>query len=265
MDLKGNLRYKKFIEDNFKIVDKKGNLVDFILNDIQKNYLLKDYTGTDKILKARQEGFSSLIDAMFAVDFLMIEHSHSIVLADIEENAEGLLSKVKLYLQSYEDKNKIKVPLKYNSRYELYNEFMDSKFTIGTAKNAEFGRSKTIMNLHLSELFFYPNIKKIIAGAGQAVVEGGRKIAESTANGFNEGKIFWDEKNGFKQLFYGASRFYNQEFLVKKKEELKELYPQEYPENDIEAFVTSGKCYFDKYNLQDMLRDSENYPVMKSA
>lgn len=256
MDLSSNARYKKFIEDNFSIVNKEGKLVDFRLNNIQEEYLFKDYTGTDKILKARQQGFSSLIEAIFTVDFLMVGHSYSVVVADIEDNAEGLLGKVKQYIQSYEAKNNIKVPLKYNSRFELYNEFMDSKFTIGTAKNAEFGRSKTIHNLHLSELFFYPNINKIIAGAGQAVVESGRKICESTANGFNDGKTFYDEPNGYKKLFYPASKFYKKEFLDKKRIELKDVYPQEYPENDIEAFLTSGQCYFNKEALQSYYSNS---------
>src|SRR3989339_766737 len=153
-----NDNYRQFIEDNFKIVNKQGVLVDFILNAIQRKYLLEDYTGTDDILKARQEGFSSLINAIFTADFLLKEHSYSVIVADIEENATGLLDRVKMFLSSYEEKNKIKIPLKYDSRFEMYNNFMDSRFVIGTAKNAEFGRSKTITNLHCSELAFFSNI-----------------------------------------------------------------------------------------------------------
>jgi len=248
--------YKRLIEDNFKIVDKEGNLVPFLLNKIQRSYLSKDGTGKDIILKARQQGFSSLITAIFTADFILKEHSYSIVVADIEENATGLLAKVKKYIESYETINSEKVPLKYNSKNELYNPFMDTTYKIGTAKNIDFGRSKTITNLHLSEVAFYPDIEGIIAGAGQAVVETGRLILETTANGFNDFKKLWDiaktKKSEYIPLFYRASDFYSKEFLEKKRNDpaLGARFAQEYPENDTEAFLTSGNCYFDKEALK---------------
>jgi len=254
--------YKRFIEDNLQLVSKDGERVDFKLNRIQDKYLLQDYTGRDIVLKARQQGFSSLITGIFTTDFILRQNSYSVIVADIEDNAEGLLAKVKLYLASYEEKNKIKVPLKYNSKSELYNPFMNTTFKIGTAKNTEFGRSKTITNLHLSEVAFYSNIDNLIAGAGQAVVENGRFIMETTANGFNDFKRYYEDgqnqSNGFKSLFYRASDFYNQEFLRKKQVELKDRFVQEYPESDIEAFLTSGECYFSKDSLKHILLTAES-------
>jgi hypothetical protein len=248
--------YKRFIENRFQIVNKKAELIDFRFNKVQEQFIDNDFADKSIILKARQQGFSSVITALFTTDFILREHSYSVVIADIEENAEGLLDKVKKYLQSYELKTKQKVPLKYNSKYELYNPFMDTTYKIGTAKNHEFGRSKTITNLHLSEVAFYPNISKIVSGAGQAVVEGGRFIMETTANGFNEFKELYEESKvtkAFKSLFYKASDFYSPEFLSAKKLELKNTFEQEYPETDIEAFITSGKCYFDKIALSRYL------------
>jgi hypothetical protein len=210
------------------------------------------------ILKARQQGFSSVILGMFTCDFLLMKNSRSVVVADIDDNATELLDRVKKYIASYEDITGVKVPLKYNSKSELYNEAMDSRYTIGTAKNAEFGRSKTITNLHLSEAAFYPNLERLMAGAGQAVVENGRFIIETTANGFNEFKTSWDDAtsigNGFKPLFYKASDFYPEEFLLRKKVELKRTFPQEYPETPEEAFLTSGDSFFDVFALKDHMQ-----------
>jgi hypothetical protein len=248
-------RYKRFIEENLKIIDKQGQYSPFILNKPQ-NMFIEDYDPMLDVLKARQEGFSTLIDAIFTTDFLLVPNSYSVIVADIEENAEGLLDRVKIFIESYEDKNKIKIPLKYNSRFELYNSLMRSRIKIGTAKNSEFGRSKTISNLHLSECAFYSNIEKILAGAGQAVVEGGRLIIETTANGYNDYRKFRASDNGFKKVFYKASLIYDTEFLDKKRKQLGELFKQEYPETEHEAFVTSGQCYVDKVCLDAMWKQS---------
>lgn len=248
------MNYRAFIEDNFRIIDKESKEVPFTLNPIQKRYIEQDYTGSDVILKARQQGFSSFILAMFTTDFLLEENSRSVIVADIDDNATELLDRVKAYIRSYEEINQVKVPLKYNSKNELYNEAMRSRYTIGTAKNAEFGRSKTITNLHLSEIAFYPDPERLFAGAMQAVPEGGRKIIETTANGFGFFKTFWEQcKTGerpFKPLFYKASDYYSPEFLERKRQELGRLFKQEYPETDIEAFLTSGDLYFDPEALE---------------
>lgn len=248
-----NEKYKRFIEDNYQIVDKRGKQIDFKLNEIQKKYLLFDMTHRDDILKARQEGLSTIIDAVLTTDFILVPHSYNVIVADIEENSTGLLDRVKIFLSSYEEKNKVKIPLKYNSRFELYNGFMDSRFVIGTSKNVEFGRSKTITNLHLSELAFYSNIERIVAGAGQAVVDWGRIVCETTANGFNDYRLFRSADNGFKKIFYKAGDFYSPEFLERKKRELGRMYNQEYPETEMEAFITSGDPYFRRDALEHYL------------
>lgn len=256
-----NSGYKNFIEHRLKIVNKESVVVPFILNKIQNKYLIEDSTGRDVILKARQQGCSSLVLAIFTADFLLKENSRSVIVADNSENASELLDRVKFYLKSYEEITQTKVPLKYNSKYELFNEGINSRYTIGTSENSDFGRSKTITNLHLSEFAFYLNHEKLFAGAMQAVVPEGRVIIETTANGFNFFKTFWDEcKRGerpFKPLFYKASDFYSQDFLEIKKQELKRLYPQEYPESDMEAFLTSGDMFFDSEALKWYMTNSQ--------
>jgi len=241
--------YKKFIEDNFQIVNKKREIVNFKLNPIQDRFISKDSSShKDIILKARQQGFSSAILALYTVDFLMKPNTRNVIIADEKENAQELLEKVKFYIESYEYKNQIKIPMKYSSKYELYNESTKSRYSIGTALKAQFGRSKTITNLHLSEAAFYRDLEKLMAGALQAVVPGGRVIIETTANGFNYFKSFWDKSeagnSGFNAIFYPGSQFYNKEFLKVKKRELGRQFVQEYPETSIEAFITSGQCYF---------------------
>jgi len=248
---------KDFVEKYLRIVNKEGGEVPFILNSIQTQYL-GDYTGKDFILKARQQGFSSLILAMFTKDFLTKENSRSVIVADIADNASELLDRVKLYIRAFEDIAQTKVPLKYNSKYELFNEAIGSRYTIGTADNRDFGRSKTITNLHLSEFAFYTDAQKLFAGVMQAVVPEGRVIIETTGNGFNFAKEFWDKtklgETGFKGLFYGADTFYSKEFLDQKRRELGRYYEQEYPSNALDAFLTSGETFFSALALRDHLQ-----------
>lgn len=249
------MNYRKFIEARLKIINKEGKEIPFLLNSIQEKYLSTDSTGRDLILKARQQGFSSVILAKFTTDFLLKPNSQSVVVADNSDNAIALLERVKYFLKSYEEITKVQIPLKYNSRYELHNEYLNSKYIIGTSENTEFGRSRTITNLHLSEAAFYQHFNKLLAGAGSAVVPEGSFVIETTANGFNEFKDFWDEsvlgQTGFKPLFYKASDFYPPEFLEKEKMRLKGTYLQEYPETAIDAFISSGQSFFSLEALKE--------------
>ena len=183
----------------------------------------------------------------------MKPNSYNVVVADNSDNATGLLERVKYFLQSWEEKHKVKVPLKYNSKYELHNEVTNGKYIIGTAENTEIGRSKTITNLHLSEAAFYKHFKKIMASALQAVPDTGYAVIETTANGFNEFREFWMEsergETTFKPLFYPAQAFYTNDYLNQKKKELGRQYVQEYPATAEEAFLASGETFFDKEGL----------------
>lgn len=255
-----NNGYKRWIEDKLKLVNKGGKRVPFILNDIQNKFLTEDTSnGKDIILKARQQGFSSLILAIFLADFILKENTYNVVVADDTDNAKGLLKRVKDYLQAWGEANKVDVNkmLKYNSKYELYYEANNSTYQIGTAQNTNLGRSKTITNLHLSEAAFYPHFDEIIAGAMQAVVPDGRVVIETTANGFNRFKEYWDRtvlgETPFAHHFYPASGFYKKKFLDKKEKELGRLFRQEYPETPLEAFITSGEPYFDAEAMERYL------------
>lgn len=245
-----------FIEDKLTIINKSGEQVPFVLNDIQRQFVV-DATGKDIILKGRQMGFSSFILGAFTKDFIYKENSLSVVIADIADNALDLLARVKHYIKAYEEANNTKVPLKYNSKYELQNGLTNSRYIIGTAENTEFGRSKTITNLHMSEAAFYKHFKKLQAGAGTALVPTGRFVIETTANGFNEFKTFWDEselgETDFKAHFYSSHDFYPAEYLDKEKKRLGRLFMQEHPKTALEAFLTSGELFFDQEALRTYL------------
>lgn len=248
-----------FIEDMLTIIDKTGTEIPFVLNDMQRQFV-EDATGKDIILKGRQMGFSSFILGAFTGDFIYKENSLSVVIADISDNAQDLLARVKHYIKSWEAKNNTKVPLKYNSKYELQNAANGARYIIGTAENTEFGRSKTITNLHMSEAAFYKHFSKLHAGAGTALVPTGRFVVETTANGFNEFKTFYNDSElgntDFTAHFYSSHDFYPVEYMNNERKRLGRLFDQEHPSTPEVAFITSGELYFDTEALRELLKQT---------
>lgn len=238
----------------FNIVNKEGQTIPFTVNKEQQRFI-ESMTGKDVILKSRQIGFSSVILGIFTLDFLTKENSRSVCISHETKAAQRLLDRVKYFIKSAEDKGLL-VNLKYNSRNELSNSEKNSTFYISAA-NDTATRGDTITNLHLSELAFYENPEAIFSSAVQAVVPTGRIVVESTAHGMNYLHDFWmrskNGETGFKTHFFDNS-FYSAEFLEQKKRELNELFPQEYPSTDTEAFLSSGDCFFDKASLAEYLK-----------
>ncbi len=245
--------YKRAIENEYTIVNKEGQEVNFILNSAQADFISK-ITGRDYILKARQLGFSAEILAIGTTKFIFGDNERCVSISHETSATQRLLDRVKYYIGGFEARNKIKIPLKYNSRSELVFDGKNNSFYIGTAGSHEFGRGDTITFLHLSEFNFYPDPEKMLAGIMQAVVPNGLVFIESTANGFNYGKEFWDKsvlgETGFATHFYSPQWEYTGEQLEQKKKELGRIFPQEYPMTAEEAFLTSGEQYFDSEALR---------------
>lgn len=241
----------------FDIVSKEGQTVSFNANKEQQLFIAS-MTGKDVILKSRQIGFSSVILGIFTLDFLLKENSRSVCISHDSPSSQKLLDKVKFFIQSAEQKG-LAINLKYNSRNELVNSDKNSSFYIGASGNKSFGRGDTLTNLHLSEFAFYDDQEAMLASVLQAVVPSGRVIIESTANGMNYFKTFWDKskvgETGFKTHFFDNS-FYSKEFLEQKKRELGDLlFKQEYPATDLEAFASTGSPFFDREALQYYLKN----------
>lgn len=179
--------YEKIINNLFLITDKTAKTVPFKLNDPQRQ-ILYALSRRDIVLKARQEGISSLILALFAVDFLMIENIRCVIISHEAESTKRLFDRVRFYLDSMKQTFPGALPYKLDKRSvsELYNSEKNSYFYIGTAGARAFGHGDTINNLHVSELSRYPNQENTMVGLMQAVPRNGRIIIETTANGVGD-------------------------------------------------------------------------------
>lgn len=216
------LDYKKMIETGFEILDKRGERKPFILNPIQIDFLNRmeaDFPTLQgvrfNIDKARQEGFSALIDAIFTVDFLAQENIGGQIISHKIVETQVLIKRVNFYIDSFCAKNGItrKDILKTDSTAMLENKNNGSYLFIGTAGATTLGRGGTLQNLHWSEVAFYPtgpnsSPEQIVTGAEQQVLMGvGKIFRESTGN--MVGDFFHKEversrkgESGFKFVFY---------------------------------------------------------------
>ncbi len=275
--------YRSFIQKYFSILDRDTQLpVPFVFNSVQEKYykmLEKEHVDFDGIreivLKARQEGMSSMILALFSVDFLMIPYSVSICISHRKDSTDLLFKKVKFYLDSYCDKKGIakKTLLKSDSKNLIENAGNGASFYIGTAGAKVGGRGGSARNILFSETAFYQDTdiitaEEMVTGTAQQVPQGkGMIFIESTANG--EGNYYqkeWERAeagiSSYKPRFFGWQEFYSEEWVEQKKKEFstEAKWKQEYPKSSDEAFVTSGTPYFDTLVLQKML-DAKAEPI----
>lgn len=180
---------------------------------------------------------------------------------------------------------------------------LKSKIRCMTAGGQGVGRSYTFNNLHISELAFWPGDKKAtMTGLLQAVpnLPNTMIIIESTANGFEYFKEVWDKavkgENDFVPLFVGWNELkeyqmqYNGFDLTDYEKQLQETYnltlgqltwrrwciknncggdeeqfKQEYPINPLEAFISTGTCFFNKEIIINRINQIENKKPLKQG
>ncbi len=196
------INYKAFIEDNFSIKTRKGEIIPFIFNTFQNAYyylLINDYPTMENlrenVLKARQQGASSLIDAIITTDFILsalgdIPVIGSQIISHKAQEVKPLFSRIDLYIDSFLHKNKIqrKRFLKFDNHSTYMEAHSGAEIFVGTAGAKTLGRGGTLQNIHWSEPAFYPNTpvlnaKDLVTGAEQQVGEGiGKIFRESTGN-----------------------------------------------------------------------------------
>lgn len=260
--------YNDAIQAELTIVNKDKLEVPFNLNRAQKHFIGQlSFNLMVVVLKARKMGFSSVALAIAVLKLIFGENERCVSMSFDAAASGKQLERAKHFIRSFEKHNGTKIPFKYNSKSELVYEKKDEQgnivcvntLRIGTAKSGSFGRGDDITFLHLTEVAFCTNMDELMTGVMQAVVNDTPIILETTANGFNDFKEFWDNaskgENMFKALFYGPEWEYAPLFLENKQKELGErLFKQEYPSNPEEAFLTSGDCYFDTHTISELLK-----------
>ena len=246
------------------------------------------------ILKARQLGFSTLIEAVFFQDAATRPLVRTMIVAHEEEATSNLFRMNKLF---YDQLPTALRPMRKNSNAQEIvfenptkdaadkerNPGLMSSIRCVTAGGGEVGRSYTLTNVHASEAAFWPHMNETLDSLLQAVPDDPDTavVIETTPNGFNSFKTFWDDavagKNGFLPVFFPWFKEpeYRREVApgtewTEDEERMREAYglddeqlawrrwciannlrgdaekfKQEYPSCPEEAFLTSGNPFFD--------------------
>ena len=279
---------RQIIEALFFIENKDAQIVPFRFNGVQMDFyknvyiraLKGEYRALIDILKARQQGFSSLILALYTVDFLAIPNMWCVCVSHEREATKRLFRKVHLYIERLP----FAVPLDMSRADMLVNKLNGSVFYIGTAGSRAFGQGDTIHRLHLSEVARYQNPELLVKNIMPAVPKDGFIIKESTANGANNyhHRQWMEEKKPsgiFVPFFSGWNRTleYSIDPPVKlvltpveqkleasygltvsqinwRRQEILRLgsessFMEQYPINELEAFISTGDSAFDKESL----------------
>lgn len=200
--------FRQFAYRCLKIRTKVNGVVPFALNSVQQDLLDKFLTEMEMhgrarfiVLKARQMGLSTFIEALIYWWTIFHEGTKSLVLTHLDSATKELFEMTRRYHDHCPEQ--FKPAAHRDSTNELAFSSIDCAIKTATAGNKNVGHGSTIQCLHWSEVSRSRNQADITAGVMQTVPTGDGTMIflESTANGIGE---------YFQQMWEGAIRGENE-------------------------------------------------------
>lgn len=271
----------------YSIVDKSGEQVPFRENKIQ-TLIRSNKAKRKRILKARQFGVSTgcVIDIFDRT--IWRPNTTSVILAHEQDAIKKLFRIVQRAYAFMPEALRPKLDRGGGSKYEYFFPEINSRIYCDLES-----RGDTIQNLHISEAAFIDDVNRIRATVEAVPLETGRVTVETTPNGMgNHFYESWVDPNStYEHLFFpwfmhseykietfdklkytdeemqlianaedrfGVHITKNQiAFRRHKKSELRELFLQEYPEDDATCFLSSGNPAMDLMIVQEVMSKAE--------
>jgi hypothetical protein len=288
--------FRFYARHALRIRTKDGRIEPLVLNEAQEQFVStveKQLKETGKVrvvvLKGRQQGLSTVIEALLFWWTTQHKAVKAIVMTHQSDSTKALFDMTKRYFDHCPEL--LKPHTKYSSRKELVFDQLDSSYMVATAGGSGIGRGETLQLAHLSEAAFYPpaEARENINGLLQAIPQapGTMVFVESTANGLSnpfheiwksavEGRsdfipvfIPWFIQQEYREAVpENFQRTPEEESLVEKfgldDEQLMfrrkkvavnghEMFMQEYPCTADEAFLTSGRPVFNTQQLAERI------------
>ena len=209
-----NLRNpKEYCESLLVIRDKRQKLVPLRFNEAQDNLyaVIRQQAALGKpiriiILKGRQEGISTVTEALMFQDAATRPNVKTLIVAHNSDATSNLFKMNKLF---YDCLPRRVQPMRKNSnareltfenptkdrKAKARRPGLRSSIRCQTAGGGGVGRSETLTNVHISEYAFWPKDKAaLLLGIMQSVPDDPNTmvVIESTANGYDHFKELWD-------------------------------------------------------------------------
>lgn len=215
-----------YMENFLMIRDKRQQIVPLKLKPAQKrlyDIMKSEYEAGRPvrivILKARQLGFSTVIEGMFFQDAATRKNVRTLIAAHDDESTTALFRMNKLFYDMLP--SALKPMLKASNAKELIfenptrdeaekrsNPGLMSMIKCVPAAGSGVGRGQTLTNVHASEAAFWRNMNETLDALLQAVPKEPNTavVIETTPNGYNAFKKFWDDcvngTIGFMPVFF---------------------------------------------------------------
>lgn len=265
------------VRNSLYILDRNANLIQYQPKPAQLHFR-KHRTGRDIIVKSRQIGFSTEIQAEQFTSAI----TDTALCATLAHDADTTAKLRRMATRFYENLPDAMRPKRGldNATTTTYPA-TNSEVTIATAGSANIGRGGTYNKVHGSEVAFWKNADAIIAGLLQGVPANGDVVLESSPNGA-QGYFFesvnkalttpdesiwtvhfypwwWETEYRIELELGEIITFTDEEQLLVnqhnltpeqikwrrfKVRELGIYFKQEYPEDIISCFLTSGGGVF---------------------
>lgn len=192
--------FYRYAELNLKIRSKTGEVVELKPNRVQKVIVEKVLEKLEAgepirfiILKARQQGVSTIIEALIYWWTATHKGQQGKIIAHNTDTSEYLYSMFRTFYDN--SLSTFQPTTKYNTRNDITfdsdaepHKGLKSQIDTATAENSGTGRGQTVQWLHSSEVSLWPKGQEIVAGLMQAVpfLPNTAIFLESTANGIGD-------------------------------------------------------------------------------
>ena len=252
--------------------------IHFSPNAVQRDIASRSFDNRKLlVLKARQVGVSTFSQAWAYAKTTTERFTNAVTIS----HDAGATTRLHAMQKFFMSRDTPKPATTYNRIGAVTYASTESTHYIGTAGNKAFGRGDTLHFIHCSELAFWDHADTLLTGLLEALTPEGKVIIESTPNG--QGGHFYElwqgaPENGWTPLFYPwwwepayrlkgvdlGTLSESEQILVnehaldaqqiawrrEKQRELRDKFPQEYPENPIDCFLVSGRPYFSAKGLK---------------
>lgn len=263
---------KDFIQDFFKIKDKKGDLINLKFNHAQEEFYARlkesygNYPSRFIVLKARQLGISTITEAFITSMTMLSPNTNSVIMAHLSESASSIFNMTKLYIDELPDG--MKPQQKYSNAKEIVfdgDNGLKSSIRVMVASDAT--RGSTYKFAHLSEVAFWEHPEEALLALNQAVpmTDDSLIVMESTANGFNYFYTLWQDavngRNDYTPIFFpwyvdpNYSRPYDGFTLTPYEKDIKERFNLTLDQLQWRRWCIANNCG------NDELKFRQEYPI----